>query len=185
MNGRKFWSDRAGAKGIVPCKELSTSFAALRMATDISVRLSTRPHLTPGLKGHHEVISKPYQGRFPPHAWSHLVLEPFVQHVVQENVRVPLLRSWTPAESVCPCHVGHTNTAPAYQTAKASCDKSNFGAHSRSFSTRTPTLRASCCHSRARLTSGWLASLYREGVEPSGPHREVSDHFVILLSWLS
>jgi len=44
-----------------------------------------------------------------------------------------------------------------------------FGAHSRSFGTRCPTLRVSCCHSRARLASGWLASLYREGVEPSGP----------------
>jgi guanidinopropionase len=40
-----------------------------------------------GLKGHHEVVGEPYQGRLPPHAWSHLVLEPFIQHVVQENVR--------------------------------------------------------------------------------------------------
>ena len=43
----KIWSGRAGAKGIVPCRGLSTSFAALRMATDISARLSTRPRLTP------------------------------------------------------------------------------------------------------------------------------------------
>jgi site-specific DNA recombinase len=34
-------------KRIVPCRELSMSFAALRMAIDISARLSTRPHLTP------------------------------------------------------------------------------------------------------------------------------------------
>src|SRR6267143_3572852 len=40
-----------------------------------------------GLKGHHEIISEPYQGRLPPHAWSHHVLKPFVQHMVQENVR--------------------------------------------------------------------------------------------------
>ena len=40
-----------------------------------------------GLEGHHEVISEPYQGRPPPQAWSHLVLEPLVQHMVQENVR--------------------------------------------------------------------------------------------------
>ena len=33
----------------------------------------------------------------------------------------------------------------------------HFGAPSRSFSTRCPTLRVSCCHSRARLASGWLA----------------------------
>jgi hypothetical protein len=55
-------------------------------------------------------------------------------------------------------------------------DDTNFGAHSRSFNTCSPTLRVSCCHSRARLASGWLAGLYREGVEPSGPHRKVSDH---------
>src|SRR5262249_27092953 len=42
--------------------------------------------------------------------------------------------------------------------------------------------RASCCHSRARLASGWLAGLYREGVEPSGSLRKVSDHMTILLS---
>ena len=50
----------------------------------------------------------------------------------------------------------------------------HFGARSRSFGTRCPTLRVSCCHSRARLASGWLARLYREGVEPSGSLREVS-----------
>ena len=48
--------------------------------------------------------------------------------------------------------------------------------------TCSPTLRVSCCHSRARLASGWLAGLYREGVEPSGSLRKVSDHMVIPLS---
>ena len=57
-----------------------------------------------------------------------------------------------------------------------------FGAHSRSFRTCSPTLRVSCCHSRARLASGWLAGLYREGVEPSGSLRKVSVHMVIPLS---
>jgi hypothetical protein len=33
----------------------------------------------------------------------------------------------------------------------------HFGAHSRSFSTCSPTLRASRYRSRARLASGWLA----------------------------
>ena len=37
-----------------------------------------------------------------------------------------------------------------------------------------PTLRAQRYRARARLASGWLASLYREGVKPSGPLREVS-----------
>src|SRR5215470_6243862 len=35
---------------------------------------------------------------------------------------------------------------------------------------------AMSCHSRARLASGWLAGLYREGGEPSGSLRKVSDH---------
>jgi hypothetical protein len=55
-----------------------------------------------------------------------------------------------------------------------------FGAHSRSFGTRCPTLRVLCCHSRARLASGWLASLCREGVEPSGPLRKVSVRLTIV-----
>jgi hypothetical protein len=63
---------------------------------------------------------------------------------------------------------GHIDAAPATHTAKASAI-ADFGADSRSFGTRCHTLRASCCHSRARLASGWLARLYREGVEPSGP----------------
>src|SRR5215469_12642292 len=58
----------------------------------------------------------------------------------------------------------------------------DFGAHSRSFSTCSSTLRVSSRDSHARLTSGWLASLYREGVEPSGSLRKVSDHMVIPLS---
>jgi hypothetical protein len=57
----------------------------------------------------------------------------------------------------------------------------HFGAHSRSFSTCCPTLRASRYRSRARLASGWLAGLYREGVEPSGSLRKVSDHMTVLL----
>src|ERR1700756_3158493 len=82
---------------------------------------------------------------------------------------------------MCPCLGGHIDAAPLRETAKASDDK-HFGAHSRSFGTCSPTLRVSCCHSRARLASGWLAGLYREGVEPSGSLRKVSDHMVIPLS---
>src|SRR5262249_55479355 len=36
----------------------------------------------------------------------------------------------------------------------------------------------------ARLASGWLARLYREGVEPSGSLQKVSDHSLILLFWI-
>jgi hypothetical protein len=38
----------------------------------------------------------------------------------------------------------------------------------------------------AKLASGWLASLYREGVEPSGSLQKVSDHIrppFLDLSW--
>src|SRR6266446_1302304 len=92
-----------------------------------------------------------------------------------------LLRSGTPVEPMCPCLGGHIGAAPTSGTVKASDDE-HFGAHSRSFGTCSPTLRVSCCHSRARLASGWLAGLYREGVEPSGSLRKVSDHMVIPLS---
>jgi hypothetical protein len=94
---------------------------------------------------------------------------------------VSLLRSWTPVEPMCPCLGGHIGAAPTSGTVKASDDK-HFGAQLRSFDTCSPTLRVSCCHSRARLASGWLAGLYREGVEPSGSLRKVSDHMTILLS---
>ena len=94
---------------------------------------------------------------------------------------VSLLRSWTPVEPMCPCLGGHIGAAPTSGTVKASDDK-HFGAQSRSFDTCSPTLRVSCCHSRARLASGWLAGLYQEGVEPSGSLRKVSDHTVVLLS---
>src|SRR5215469_18528803 len=70
---------------------------------------------------------------------------------------------------------------PLIPTTKASNDE-HFGAHSRSFGTCCPTLRVSHYHSRARLASGWLAGLYREGVEPSGSLRKVSGHMAILLS---
>jgi hypothetical protein len=48
--------------------------------------------------------------------------------------------------------------------------------------THAASAPVSCCHSRARLASGWLAGLYREGVEPSGSLRKVSVHMVIPLS---
>ena len=56
----------------------------------------------------------------------------------------------------------------------------NFEAHSRGFGTCSPTLRVSRYRSRARLASGWLAGLYREGVEPSGLLRKVSDRIILL-----
>ena len=99
---------------------------------------------------------------------------------LQAILPVPLLRSSTPVEPMCPRHYGHIDAAPATHTAKASA-MADFGAHSHSFGTRSPTLRVSCCHSRARLASGWLAGLCREGVEPSGPLRKVSARLTIVL----
>jgi hypothetical protein len=85
----------------------------------------------------------------------------------------------TPVEPMCPCLSGHIDAAPAYLNNEGF---ERFGAHSRSFGTCCPTLRVSHYHSRARLASGWLARLYREGVEPSGSLRKVSGHMAILLS---
>ena len=39
------------------------------------------------LERHHKVIGKPNQGTRSRHAGSHLLLEPFIQHMVQEDVR--------------------------------------------------------------------------------------------------
>src|SRR5215468_3149975 len=43
------------------------------------------------LERHHEVISKPHQGTWSRHAGLHHVLEPLVQHMVQEDGGVPLV----------------------------------------------------------------------------------------------
>ena len=72
-----------------------------------------------------------------------------------------------------------TSVLPSLLLTTKASDNGNFEAQSRSFGTCSPTLRVSCCHSRARLASGWLACLYREGVEPSGSLRRVSDQMVI------
>jgi hypothetical protein len=36
----------------------------------------------------------------------------------------------------------------------------------------------------AKLASGWLARLYREGVEPSGPLQKASGHILVPLFWI-
>jgi hypothetical protein len=38
------------------------------------------------------------------------------------------------------------------------------------------SLKSIVATTHARLASGWLARLYREGVDPSGSHQKVSDH---------
>ena len=89
---------------------------------------------------------------------------------------VPLPRSSTPAEPTIPrLFDGLVDAAPALPTAKASA-LMNFGAQSRGFSTRCLRFKSDVATTHARLASGWLARLYREGVEPSGSQQKVSDH---------
>jgi len=52
----------------------------------------------------------------------------------------------------------------------------NFGAQSRGFGTCCLRFKSDVATTPAKLASGWLARLYREGVEPSGSQQKVSDH---------
>src|SRR6266700_1392769 len=52
----------------------------------------------------------------------------------------------------------------------------NFGALSRGFGTGCLRFKTGVATTPARLASGWLARLYREGVEPSGSLQKVSVH---------
>src|SRR6266542_2910815 len=60
----------------------------------------------------------------------------------------------------------------------------NFGALSRGFGTCCLRFKNGVATIPAKLASGWLARLYREGVEPSGLLQKVSDHIPILLLWI-
>src|SRR2546428_12923323 len=51
----------------------------------------------------------------------------------------------------------------------------NFGALSRGFGTCCLRFKNRVATIPAKLASGWLARLYREGVEPSGSLQKVSD----------
>src|SRR5260221_14698369 len=52
----------------------------------------------------------------------------------------------------------------------------NFGALSRGFGTCCLRFKNRVATIPARLASGWLARLYREGGEPSGSLQKVSNH---------
>src|SRR5262245_32795854 len=60
----------------------------------------------------------------------------------------------------------------------------NFGALSRGFGTCCLRFKTGVATTPATLASGWLARLYREGVEPSGSLPKVSDRSLILLFWI-
>src|SRR5437870_13644155 len=63
----------------------------------------------------------------------------------------------------------------------------NFGALSRGFGTCCLRFKNRVATIPAKLASGWLARLYREGVELSGSLQKVSDHIsrppFLDLSW--
>jgi hypothetical protein len=63
----------------------------------------------------------------------------------------------------------------------------NFGALLRGFSTCCLRFKSDVATTPAKLASGRLARLYREGVEPSGSLQKVSDHIsrppFLDLSW--
>src|SRR5215467_5967206 len=81
---------------------------------------------------------------------------------------------------MCPCLGGHVDAAPA------SLDDEGFGRWAfRGSITQRQHLLSYASRFVLPLTrkAGFrLVGLYREGVEPSGPLRKVSDHMTILLS---
>jgi hypothetical protein len=60
----------------------------------------------------------------------------------------------------------------------------NFGALSRGFSTCCLRFKSDVATTHAKLASGRLARLCREGVEPSGSLQKVSDHILVPLFWI-
>jgi hypothetical protein len=54
----------------------------------------------------------------------------------------------------------------------------------RGFSTCCLRFTSGVATTHAKLASGWLARLYREGVQPSGPLQKVSDHILVPLFWI-
>src|SRR5215467_10249941 len=89
---------------------------------------------------------------------------------LQATHPVPLPRSKTcsktPAGPTRPRQYGLVSAAPAADKTEApACH--NIEATARLWHLLS-TLHGGCCHCPCRLASGWLARLYREGVEPSG-----------------
>ena len=86
---------------------------------------------------------------------------------------VPLPRLPTPAGSVRPRLGGRPDTAPAHRATKAPA-YDDFVAIIPRLQYLLPTLHECRCLTHARLASGWLACLCREGVQPSGSLPKVS-----------
>ena len=88
---------------------------------------------------------------------------------------VPLPRSRTPAEPTIPRLLTVPSVLPPLFRQRR-LQRINISGLSRGFSTRCLRFKNGVATTHARLASGWLARLCREGVEPSGSLRKVSDH---------
>ena len=89
---------------------------------------------------------------------------------------VPLPRSRTPAEPTTPRLLTVSSILPPRFPRRRLQRLMNFGALSRGFGTCCLRFKNRVATIPARLASGWLAHLCREGVEPSGSLQKVSDH---------
>jgi hypothetical protein len=89
---------------------------------------------------------------------------------------VPLPRSTTPAEPTTPRLLPVSSMLPPHFPRRRLQRLMNFGALSRGFGTCCLRFKNGVATTHAKLASGWLARLYREGVEPSGSLQKVSDH---------
>jgi hypothetical protein len=89
---------------------------------------------------------------------------------------VPLPRSTTPAEPTTPRLLTVSSMLPPRFPLRRLQRLMNFGALSRGFGTCCLRFKNGVATTHAKLASGWLARLYREGVEPFGSLQKVSDH---------
>ena len=89
---------------------------------------------------------------------------------------VPLPRSTTPAEPTTPRLLTVSSMLPPHFPRRRLQRLMNFGALSRGFGTCCLRFKNGVATIPARLASGWLARLCREGLEPSGSLQKVSDH---------
>jgi hypothetical protein len=89
---------------------------------------------------------------------------------------VPLPRSTTPAEPTIPRLLTVSSMLPPRFPRRSLQRLMNFGALSRGLGTCCLRFKNGVATIPARLASGWLARLCREGVEPSGSLQKVSDH---------
>ena len=96
---------------------------------------------------------------------------------------MPLPRSTTPAKPTIPRHLTVSSMLPPRFPRQGLQRLMNFEAQSRGFDTCCLRFTNDVAATHARLASGWLARLCREGVQPSGSRQKVSVR-LILLFWI-